>query len=122
MTLPNRRPARDQSFYDDVPAHADIESFTPILLREGIRIERIVSTGQSTPAENPHRQGDDEWVVILAGAAGLRMRAKVSAMFVRATMFCRSEPSSLGDVDGKGQPYHLAGRALSLSLLPISGQ
>ena len=38
------------NLFNDVPAHADIESFTPILLREGIRIERIVSTGQSTPA------------------------------------------------------------------------
>jgi cupin 2 domain-containing protein len=64
------------NLFDDVPAHADIESFTPILLREGIRIERIVSTGQSTPAENPHRQGHDEWVVLLAGAAGLRIEGE----------------------------------------------
>jgi cupin 2 domain-containing protein len=41
---------------DDIPAHADREIFTDVLLRERVRIERIVSTGQSTPADQPHRQ------------------------------------------------------------------
>jgi cupin 2 domain-containing protein len=56
---------------DDLPARADEETFTELLSREGVRIERIVSTGQSTPAEKPYDQEHDEWVLLLAGAAGL---------------------------------------------------
>jgi cupin 2 domain-containing protein len=61
------------NLFDDVPTHVDHEIFSEILSRPDIRIERIVSTGQSTPAENPHRQGHDEWVLLLAGSAGLRV-------------------------------------------------
>src|SRR5262249_3027387 len=61
------------NLFDDVPTHVDHEIFSEILSRADIRIERIVSTGQSTPAENPHRQGHDEWVLLLAGSAGLRI-------------------------------------------------
>jgi cupin 2 domain-containing protein len=61
---------------DDIPARIDGEIFTDVFLRHGVRIERIVSTGQSTPADKPHRQGHDEWVLILAGSAGLRIEGE----------------------------------------------
>jgi cupin 2 domain-containing protein len=61
---------------DDLPAHADEEIFTEVLARENVRIERIVSTGQSTPADKPYRQGHDEWVLLLAGSAGLRIEGE----------------------------------------------
>ncbi len=44
------------NLFDDLPPHADGEVFTELLLREGMRIERIVSTGQSTPADKPYDQ------------------------------------------------------------------
>jgi cupin 2 domain-containing protein len=59
------------NLFDDVPARADEEIFTKLFSREGVRIEHIVSTGQFTPADKPHRQGHDEWVLLLAGSAGL---------------------------------------------------
>ena len=34
-------------------------------------LERIVSTGQSTPAGEWYDQGKDEWVILLSGGAGL---------------------------------------------------
>ncbi|TNC12403.1 cupin domain-containing protein [Methylobacterium terricola] len=37
------------------------------------RIERIVSTGQASPPGFWYDQPWDEWVVLLAGAAGLRL-------------------------------------------------
>ena len=49
------------------------EIFTEILARDGVRIERIVSTGQATPAEAPWDQDHDEWVLLLAGSASLRL-------------------------------------------------
>lgn len=47
------------------------EEFTDLLARPGVRIERIVSTGQSTPEGSPYDQAHDEWVLLLRGAAGL---------------------------------------------------
>jgi cupin 2 domain-containing protein len=64
------------NLFDGVPARAADEIFTEILSRENIRIERIVSTGQSTPADKPQRQGHDEWVLLLAGSAGLRIEGE----------------------------------------------
>jgi cupin 2 domain-containing protein len=64
------------NLFDDVPAHAEGEIFTELLLRENVRIERIVSTGQSTPTDKPHRQRHDEWVLLLAGSAGLRIEGE----------------------------------------------
>ena len=37
----------------------------------GVRIERIVSTGQASPPGFWYDQDDDEWVALLSGAAGL---------------------------------------------------
>ena len=47
------------------------EVFEQILTRPGARIERIVSHGQSTPADAPFLQAHDEWVLLLTGSAGL---------------------------------------------------
>lgn len=47
------------------------EAFTRLLDRPGIRIERIVSRGQTTPADAPYDQPQDEWVLLLAGRARL---------------------------------------------------
>ena len=60
---------------DGLPEKADDEIFTELLRRGGTRIERIVSTGQSTPAETPYCQPHDEWVLLLAGSAGLWIEA-----------------------------------------------
>ncbi|MDG2535020.1 cupin domain-containing protein [Sphingomonas sp. HITSZ_GF] len=49
------------------------EVFTALLARAGVRIERIVSHGQATPADAPMVQGWDEWVLLLKGAARLRI-------------------------------------------------
>ena len=64
------------NLFDHIPARADDEIFSELLLRDGVRIERIISTGQSTPVDKPHRQGHDEWVVLLTGSAGLRIEGE----------------------------------------------
>jgi cupin 2 domain-containing protein len=64
------------NIFDDIPAHIDSEVFTDVLSRNGVRIERIISTGQFTPADQPHRQTHDEWVLLLAGSAGLRIEGE----------------------------------------------
>jgi cupin 2 domain-containing protein len=42
-----------------------------LVAQSGLRIERIVSTGQTTPADAPYDQDHDEWVLLLSGAAAL---------------------------------------------------
>ncbi|MDA0787251.1 MAG: cupin domain-containing protein [Proteobacteria bacterium] len=47
------------------------EQFETLLERPGLRIVRIVSGGQATPPDEWFDQEEDEWVVLLRGAAGL---------------------------------------------------
>jgi mannose-6-phosphate isomerase-like protein (cupin superfamily) len=56
-----------------LPAAKREEAFTELLARPGVRVERIVSRGQATPEATPMVQDHDEWVLLLEGAAGLRI-------------------------------------------------
>ena len=56
-----------------LPSTAAGEVFTGLLDRPGVRIERIVSGGQTTPEHQPFVQDADEWVVVLAGRAAIRL-------------------------------------------------
>ncbi len=59
----------------NLPSAAEGEIFTTLLVRSGARLERIVSEGQATPDDAPMVQNADEWVLLLAGEAGLRLGA-----------------------------------------------
>jgi cupin 2 domain-containing protein len=61
------------NLFTNLPDAIDAEAFTEILRRPGIRIERIVSQGQATPDDTPMVQDWDEWVLLLEGAAGIRI-------------------------------------------------
>ncbi|MGA1850566.1 MULTISPECIES: cupin domain-containing protein [Sphingobium] len=56
----------------DIPSgHEAEELFEDIVSMPGVRIERIISHGHSTPPERPYVQHWDEWVLVLAGTAEL---------------------------------------------------
>jgi cupin 2 domain-containing protein len=56
----------------DLPARSlPDEVFDPLVDRPGLRIERIVSTGQTTAEGQWYDQETDEWVLVVAGAARL---------------------------------------------------
>lgn len=55
---------------------ADDESFEPLLERPGVRLERIVSWGHVTPAGQWYDQEQEEWVMVLAGAARLHIEGQ----------------------------------------------
>ena len=57
---------------DPRSARPDQEVADVLVNRPGARIERIVSTGQTTPAGQWYDQQADEWVALLAGRAKLR--------------------------------------------------
>jgi len=61
-----------RNIFDDLPQEAlPEELFETLLSRPGVRIERIVSTGQTTPEDAPYDQAHDEWVLLLCGEASL---------------------------------------------------
>jgi cupin 2 domain-containing protein len=53
---------------EDLP---DREVFEPLLESDRYLIERIVSTGQTTPVGEWYDQSRDEWVILLQGEAKL---------------------------------------------------
>ena len=61
------------SFFADLPrSTAADEQISELLSRRGLRIERIVSTGQCSPPGFWYDQPDGEWVLLIRGAARLR--------------------------------------------------
>ena len=60
----------------DLPSPGPDELFEAILHRPGLRIERIVSSGQATPLGEWYDQAWDEWVLLLAGSAGLLLEGE----------------------------------------------
>jgi cupin 2 domain-containing protein len=56
----------------DIAAELPPEEVVELLATgEGVRIERIISTGQSMPPRDWYDQEQDEWVVLLQGEAVL---------------------------------------------------
>lgn len=65
------------SLWQDLPAQPLPEEVVDILLkRPGSRVERIVSTGQATPDGEWYDQESDEFVLLVAGAARLRIEGE----------------------------------------------
>jgi len=55
----------------DLPASLKDERFETLLKTPGLTLERIVSTGQTTPEGEWYDQDRDGWVVLLQGGAQL---------------------------------------------------
>ncbi len=63
------------SLFTSVPSGGDAEVVDILARGRSVRVERIVSTGQASPPGFWYDQDDDEFVVLLAGAAVLRFEA-----------------------------------------------
>jgi cupin 2 domain-containing protein len=59
------------NIFADLAAERTEEEFVELLAAPGLKVERIVSTGQATPAGEWYDQDRAEWVILLRGAAGL---------------------------------------------------
>jgi len=64
------------NIFESLPRGAAEEVFADLLKRPGVRIERIVSTGQASPPGFLYDQPHDEWVILLSGAAGLAIEGE----------------------------------------------
>jgi cupin 2 domain-containing protein len=81
----------------DVPHRLEAERFDQLLTAANVRIERIVSTGQTTPPGEWFDQAWDEWVVVITGAAEIRLEDE-------------DAPRSLGPGDYLFLPAHVRHR------------
>lgn len=66
-----------RSLLSDLPAGPQAaERFEELLVRPGVRLERIVSSGQATPPGEWLQQAWDEWVLLVSGRAGLTVESQ----------------------------------------------
>jgi len=72
------------NLFDRLPPldHPD-EQVAELLAVPGLRIERIVSTGQSGPPGFWYDQAEAEWVVLLEGGAGLALEGEPEVRVMR---------------------------------------
>lgn len=80
-------------------AKESAERMETLLARPGLRIERIVSSGQASPPGFWYEQVDAEWVVLLAGEALLRFEDETAARSMHAGDWIYIEPGRRHRVD-----------------------
>jgi cupin 2 domain-containing protein len=88
------------SLFADLPrSTASDEQISELLTRRGLRIERIVSTGQCSPPGFWYEQPDGEWVLLIRGAARLRFADETEARPLRPGDFADIAPHRRHRVD-----------------------
>ena len=75
---------RSGNLLADIPATSRDERFDTLLVRPGVRIERIVSTGQASPEGFWYDQAETEWVCVIAGAAALLIEGEAQPHMLKA--------------------------------------
>jgi cupin 2 domain-containing protein len=68
------------NLFADGPPNLPAELFTTLLDAANVRIERIVSYGHASPESFWYDQVQNEWVVVLKGAARLRFEDRTIGM------------------------------------------
>ncbi len=71
------------NLFADLPERAPDELFTEFLHGAAFELQRIVSTGQCTPAGEWYDQDTAEWVVLLSGTATLRFETDDTSLEMR---------------------------------------
>lgn len=59
------------NLFDALPDTTAAEQFEDLVRAGPVRIERIVSQGQQSPAEGWYDQDENEWILVVQGAARL---------------------------------------------------
>jgi len=79
------------NLFTDVPHKLHEEQVRELLAASNVRIERIVSTGQASPPDFWFDQDWAEWIVLLAGSAGLLFEGETAPLLL--------EPGSYVHID-----------------------
>jgi cupin 2 domain-containing protein len=73
-----------ENLYTHVPVHLPEELVEVLCRTPHLRVERIVSHGHRTPEGQWYDQDTDEWVLLLSGAAHLRIDGQSELVAMRA--------------------------------------
>jgi cupin 2 domain-containing protein len=91
------------------------EQTETLLTRPGMRVERIVSLGQTSPPGFWYDQPQGEWVLVLAGAAKLRFADEPEARLLRPGDWLDiAAPPSSHRLDRPCYPDRMAGGVLQI--------
>ena len=60
-----------KNIFNNIPESIPDEIFETIIESDSIKVERIISKGQSSPPDFWYDQDQNEWVILLKGRAGL---------------------------------------------------
>ncbi len=69
-----------KNLFRDIPSGLPEELLQTLARGKNVRIERIVSQGQSSPEGFWYHQEENEWVALLAGSAGIRFEGADAAI------------------------------------------
>ena len=86
-----------KNLFELVSPEASRESVEELLEEDGVRIERIVSRGHSSPPDFWYDQSENEWVIVLSGSARLQFQDD-------------TDPVTLGPGDYVSVPAHVRHR------------
>ena len=67
---------RSFNFFQHIPGDVSREHIQELIAAPGIRIERIVSRGHVSPPGFWYDQNENEWVMVLQGAARLKFETE----------------------------------------------
>jgi len=73
-----------QNLFSEISSKLRDERIDELVASTGLRIERIVSTGQASPPGFWYDQPGSEWVVVLSGSAGLLIEGEAQPRELRA--------------------------------------
>ena len=76
-----------------------VEHVETLLARPGVRIERIVSSGQASPPGFWYEQVEAEWVLLVSGEALLRFEDEAEARHLRPGDWLLIEPMRRHRID-----------------------
>lgn len=90
--------------FADLPAGTGAEQFVELLSRPGLRIERIVSTGQASPPGFWYDQPQSEWVLVLQGETRLAFEGEPGPRRLQAGDFVDIAPHRRHRVESTATP------------------
>jgi cupin 2 domain-containing protein len=62
---------KSANIQDSIPSDFGAEAYDDIIRAPGVRIERIVSKGHTSPESGWYDQAESEWVIVLQGSGTL---------------------------------------------------
>jgi cupin 2 domain-containing protein len=71
---------KNKNIFSKIPKKSTKEIFTSLLKNKNIKIERIISYGQTSPKKFWYDQNKNEWVILLKGNAKILFKGRTKAI------------------------------------------